>query len=280
MKRVVAVFCVFCLISAGSIAFAQQASDLIAAADAAFDRWTQPFEFDLYQEKLETAVSLWEEALPLLADAELAVRAHVLNRLAQAYFELGEAYLSTTDERVAAYEKGRDYALESLRLDPIFRATEESAGFRAALYAANDIAAIFWYGNAAGKWYDFHQIQAIFGGVLDVLASYERAAELDETYFGGAPHRSLAALIAQAYFVIGMDREDCVAHYERAIELDPHYLETYVNYAQHYAIPTKQTEEALRLLAIVDQGAQDPQLVAQWPLYNFLAIRQAGQLEP
>lgn len=165
------------------------------------------------------------------------MRAHVLNRLARAYFELGEAYLVESSEREEAYGKGRDCALVSLRLDPLFGATEESNGFRAALRSASNVQAIFWYGNTLGVWLNYHQITAIFGGVLDVLASYERAIELDETYLGGAPHRSMAALIAQASFVIGKSRQDSVPHYERSIEIDPAYLESYVNYAEHYAKP-------------------------------------------
>jgi tetratricopeptide (TPR) repeat protein len=278
MKQVAAILCALGLLSVGLVAVCQQATDLIAEADAAFDRWTGPFDFVAYQQKLETAIALWEQALPLLTEEQTDSRAHALDRLAEAYFEMGEAYLTSPDDREGAYKKGSDYALESLRLDPAFRAAEQGDGFRAALSASNDVEAIFWYGNAVGKWYDYHQIQAIFGGVLDVLASYERAIELDETYFGGAPQRSLASLVAQAYFVIGKKRDDCIPHYQRAIEIDPNYLESYVNYAEQYAIPLKKTDLAESLLATLDQLAQDPQVVAKWPLYNYLAIQRAASL--
>jgi len=282
MKQLGMVFCLFTFVWVGVAAAsqdssetaAQQATELIAKADAAFDRWSQPFDFSSYQERLETAVSLWEKALPLIDDT--TTRSHVLNRLAQAYFELGEAYLISGAEREEAYGKGKDYALASLQLDPLFGEIEQRDGFRAALYSASDVVAIFWYGNALGMWLNYHIFTAIVGGgVRDVLACYERAIELDETYLGAAPHRSMAALIAQAYYVVGKSRHDSVFHYERAIEIDPAYLESYVNYAEHYAGPVG--DETLRdeLLTTAMNLAQDPQIMATWPLYNELAIRRA-----
>ena len=283
MKRAVAVLCLFSLVLVGIVAVSQEtakAEDLIAEAAAGFDRWAEPFEFGAYQDRLETAVALWEQALPLIPKDDAASRAHVLNHLAQAYFELGEAYLVEPAEREEAYGKGKDYALASLRLDPLFDATEESDGFRAALHSASDVAAIFWYGNTLGVWLNYHQITAIFGGVLDVLASYERAIELDETYTGGAPHRSMAALIAQAYFVIGKSRHDSVFHYERSMEIDPSYLESYVNYAEQYAGPVGDETLYNDLLATAIALAEDPQVMATWPLYNELAIRRAKTMLP
>jgi tetratricopeptide (TPR) repeat protein len=284
MKRAVAILCLFSLVWTGVSAVSQETSapeDRIAEADAVFDRWTGPFDFAEYRGRLETAVALWQEALPLIPEGDAVSRAHVLNRLAQAYFELGEAYLTEPTEREEAYGNGKDYALASLRLDPLFGETEAADGFRAALRSASDVEAIFWYGNTLGVWLNYHMFTAIVGGgVLDVLASYERAIELDETYLGGAPRRSMAALIAQAYFVVGKSRSDSVVHYERSIEIDPAYLESYVNYAQHYAGPVG--EEALRdeLLATAMELAEDPQIMGTWPLYNELAIRRARTMQP
>ncbi|MEW5826249.1 MAG: TRAP transporter TatT component family protein [Candidatus Bipolaricaulota bacterium] len=278
MKHVVLVFLLVALSAfAGA---ADPAADLLAAADAALAEAQVSFDFDAYRGQLETAISLWEEALPLLAADDRERRAHALNGLARAYFELAEAYLEAPAEREADYKTGSDYALASLRLDPTFVATEAADGFRAALYSASDVGAIFWYGNTIGQWYNYHQIQAIFSGIKDILASYERAVELDETYLGGGPHRSLAAFIAQAYFVLGKTRDECVEHYERAMEIDSSYLETYVNYAEHYAKATGRDELFSQLLATVDELGKDPAVVAAWPFYNYLALRRAAQLRP
>jgi tetratricopeptide (TPR) repeat protein len=283
MKRAVTILCLFSLALAAVSAISQEPSeteDLIAQADAAFDRWTEPFDFTGYRGRLETAVALWQEALPLIPEDDVVSRAHVLNRLAQAHFELGEAYLVDPAEREEAYGKGKDYALASLRLDPLFGETEEAEGFRAALRSTSDVEAIFWYGNTLGVWLNYHQVTAILGGVLDVLASYERSIELDETYLGGGPRRSMAALIAQAYFVVGKSRHDAVLHYERSVEIDPAYLESYVNYAQHYAGPMGERTLYEELLATALGLAEDPQIMGTWPLYNELAIRRAQSMLP
>lgn len=278
MKRRAVGLCVGLMLVLGLGAMGQTVLELIAGANAAFDRWSTPFEFSAYREKLETAISLWEQALPLVPEDDAAVRAHVLNSLAQACFEMGEAYLFAPAEREATYAKGRDYALASLRLDPAFDITDERDGFRAAVASASDVAAVFWYGNNLGQYFSYNPLTAITGGVRDVLACYERAAELDETYMGGGPHRSLAALIAQAFFVLGKSRDEALPHYERSIEIDPNYLESYVNYAQHYAIPKGMTELASSLLQTLSEKAKDPAVVAAWPLYNTLAIRRAESL--
>ncbi len=284
MKRLAAVLCLFSLIltavAAAAEVHAQDFTSVIAEADAAFDRWTGTFKFSAYQERLEAAVSLWEQALPLIVDANVQTRSHVLNHSAQAYFELGEAYLVSPEEREEAYGKAKEYALASLRLDPVFGTTEEEGGFRAALLSARDVTAILWYGNTLGQWLKYHQVTAILGGVLDVLASYERAIELDETYLGGAPQRSMAVLIAQAYFVIGKPRDDAVVHYERPMEIDPAYLESYVNYAQHHARPTGDETLFTDLLATAMQLAEDPQVTAAWPFYSELALRRARTMLP
>jgi len=281
MKRVVVCLSLLSCALIGPAVVAEEGSvptDLIAEADEAFDRWSQPFEFDAYQERLQTAIDLWEQALELLPSDETELLAHVLNHLAEAYFELAEAYLLEPSERETAYGRGKDHALASLRLDPRFDEVEAADGFRAALRSASDVAAIFWYGNTLGVWLNYHQVTAILGGVLDVLASYERAIDLDETYFGGAPQRSMAALVAQAHFVIGKRQDECVSHYERAIEIDPWYLESYVNYAQHYTRPKRNAELTAELLDTALTLALDPEVMAAWPLYNELAVRRARTL--
>ena len=251
---------------------------LLAEAEAAYDRWSGPFDFDTYEAPLRRAIDLWEEALPLLPVEDVETRIGVLNRLSQAYFELALGYLDTAAEKETAFEAGKDAALAALYLDPAVVAAREKDGFRAALRAATDVASIFWYGNNLGQWLNYHKLTAIMGGVRDVEASFERAIELDECYDGGGPHRAMAAFLAQAYFVVGRSRNDAVVHFEQSIELDPTYLENHVNYAEYYARPTGDDVLFDELISTVLSKAEDPETVATHPLYNVLAIDRARAL--
>jgi tetratricopeptide (TPR) repeat protein len=251
---------------------------LLAEAEASYDRWSEPFDFAAYETSLRRAIDLWKEALPLLPADDDATRVEVLNRLSRAYFELATGYLEESREKEAAFEAGKGAALAALELDPAFVETRERDGFRAALRAANDVASIFWYGNNLGQWLDFHRFTAFFGGVRDVQASFERAIELDETYASGGPHRSMAALLVRAYFLVGRSREDAVAHFERSIELDPTYLENCVNYAEYYARPVGDDALFDTLIATVLEAAEEPSVVAAHPFYNELAIDRARSL--
>ncbi len=252
--------------------------EAIAEADRLFDRSGPGFDFVAYEGLLHRAIALWESALLGLAVDNVQSRAHTLNRLAQAQFELATGYLTSRDERVAAFGAGKDAALASLRLDPLFGETEARHGFRAALSSATDVAAIFWYGNTLGQWLNYHQITALFGGVRDVEAAFARALALDETYDAAGPHRALGSLIAQAHFVIGRDRSEAAFHFERCIELAPHHLEARVSYVKDYLIPTGDAGRAQALLGEVLELAQDPMVMSAYPFYNKLSLDQARSL--
>jgi tetratricopeptide (TPR) repeat protein len=254
---------------------------LMDAAWETYDRWNGAFDFLAYEQPLRTSIDLWEEALRALPEDAVQTRSQVLNSLSQAYFELAEGYLIEPQEREEAYAAGKDAALASLRLDPVFVSTEAQDGFRAALLVARDIAAIFWYGNTLGQWLNYHQLTAILGGVRDVYASFQRSIELDEGYDGGGPHRAMASLIAQAHFVPGIAAafDDAVFHFERAIELDPTYLESYVNYAEDYAEKIRDGEDLVAsLLSTLFELAADPEVMAAHPFYNVRAVRRAERM--
>jgi len=251
---------------------------VLAEAERLFDRWTEPFDFDAYEDRLREAIDLWEEGLGGLPESNVQSRSRVLNRLSQAHFELAEAYLTEPGEKETAYERGKDAALASLRLDPAFDETQASAGFRAALRSASDVAGIFWYGNALGQWLNYHKMTAILGGVRDVAASFERSIELDESYDGAGPHRAMASLIARAHFVIGRDRRDAADHFERCIEIAPDHLEAYVSYAEFYARPAGDTDLFDQLIATVLELAEDQTVMDAYPFYNRLAADRARAL--
>ncbi len=272
-KLAIAVVCAILL----SVPALAQTSDLIARADASFDRWSGTFSLSSYRAQLQQAISLYEQVLPNIPLAALQTRSHVLNRLAQGYFELGMAYLSDRDEQEEAYGKGKDYALASLRLDPTFVQTEKKS-FRSALSSASDVKAIFWYGNNLGRYLNFHPLTALSGGMKDVRAAFERAIKLDPTYLGAGPWRALGSFLAQVPTFIGGDPSKARAAFDSAIKIDPSFIENYVDSAEYIAKPAKDwdsfCEETNKALAV---GADETK-VENWPLYNALALDRARHL--
>lgn len=256
---------------------AQSAGQLLAEADALYDRWSDPFDFDAYQADLAAAIDRYEQALPLIPDDASHILASVLNRLARACFELGAAYLSDRDDLETVYRRGKDYALASLRLDPAFRETEAES-FRAALAGASDAEAVFWYGNVFGRYVEFHPLTALMGGMADIKTSFERAIELDEALLAGGPWRAYASFLAQVPEFLGGDMDAAFAAHERALEIGPLYLENAVNFADFVLEPQEDWSRFCAVLTeSIDQGG-DPDVVAEWPLYNTLALRRASEL--
>ena len=265
------------LILCVSLGIFAETNDRIEIADAAFDRWDGSFEFEAYQQRLETALTSYEQLLYLVPEDERQTRAHIANRLSQGYFELGFAYITDRGDQEKAFAKGQAHALTSLRLDPSFLQGEEQS-FRAALESADDAIALFWYGNNRGKYLDFHWLTALSGGMKDVRATFERAIELDEAYFGGGPWRALGSFLAKVPAFLGGDMTQAKAAFERAIELGPNFLENYVDYAEYCAKPEQEWDIFRHELGSVLELAEDPEVMARWPLYNTLALRRAEEL--
>lgn len=265
------------LLACSWVAFGSELSDLLAQAEAVYDRWSGPFDFTAYESELSHALGLWGQALPLIPETDIQTRAHVLHRLAFGYHDYHVYFSETTysgwTSRERLLEISFKYALDRLRLDPDFCAAEEAEGITAALRGSNDAPALFAYGNSYGKWLSHHPREGLLGGVERVLAAFERTLEVDETYFRGGAHFALAALIAQAFFLIPYDFHDAEPLYERALEVNPDNVEALTSYALDYAAAAWNVTLQLELLDRAVERAESPDFVGYDPLYDYLAIR-------
>jgi tetratricopeptide (TPR) repeat protein len=256
---------------------ATDVESLIAEADQLYDRWSGDFDYEAYQTDLEAAIGLYQQALLLLPVEDVAEQSNLLVRLSQACFELSEGYLADLDEVKAAHTLGKDYALAALRLDPDFVTAEEES-FRAALFGAGDVGAVFWYGNTLGRYLEFHPLTAMMGGMRDIQACFERAVELDPTYMDGAPLRSLGSFYAQVPSFLGGDMEQAETVHQQAMAVSTTFLENKVNWADFVLQPIEDWASLCAALQDVLRLAEDPDTMALWPFYNERALRRAREL--
>ena len=255
-----------------------QATELITAADLRYDRWSQAFDYDAYQDDLECAIDLYEQALGTFPQGGSEARFALLIRLSQAHFELAEGYFADVRDAEELYSRGKDYALMALRLDPEFASIEKTS-FRAALSSAADVEAIFWYGNTLGRFLEFHRFTAMRGGVRDVQACFERAVELDPTYMEGGPLRSLASFYAQVPGFLGGDMGHAETLFQQALAVGPTFLENRVNWAEFVLKPQRDWSTLCDAVNTVTAQAEDSTTMATWPLYNRLALQRAQALQ-
>jgi tetratricopeptide (TPR) repeat protein len=276
IRRVVSVWVTLVLLFS-CLALADECDALLARADALYDTQNGTFDFVAYQGRLRESIGLYEQGLALVPESALQTRSATLNRLARAYFELANAYIPTGPDQEAVFVAGKGYALACLRLDPAFVALEATS-LRDALSNANDMEAVFWYGNNFGRYLNYHPLDAILGGMRDVPACYERAADLDETYLAAAPLRSLGCFLAQVPSFLGGDVQRSGNLLTRAMEIAPDFLENAVSLAEWVLRPTGETAAYCSTLRDTIALAADPAVMGAWPLYNELALQRAVTL--
>ena len=156
---------------------------------------------------LESAIGALEDAVGVTAsfdamseDAYTALnipveQKNLVNKLAQAYYTLGDVFLHGQDGAKTAFDSGQLWGLKSLRMNPMFAQIETSGDkFVDAVKQETDVAALYWtYGNWARK-DEFDVLGAVFRNDPPKLeALIERALEIDPAYVSYGAYRSLAA---------------------------------------------------------------------------------------
>jgi len=190
----------------------------LAWADAALDAAIALIPDDgdvavLYNDEgraaLEAAIDVLERAVGVTASfdatSEKAYNAldipieqkSIVNKLAQAYYTLGDVFLYREDAatRKAIFDRGQLWGLKSLRMNPLFAAVEISSNsFTDAVAQETDVAALYWtYGNWARK-DEFDILGAVFRNDPPKLeALIMRALEIQPSYVNFGAYRSIAA---------------------------------------------------------------------------------------
>ena len=258
-------------VTAFSAAQAMGAShSFIAQANTAF---AQRFN----SEEMRAAITYYEQSLPLVP---VQSRAFVLNRLAQCYYELTTFTPGDTREDKKLFEKGKEYGLRSLRLNPKFARLEKD-NFVTAVSYVTDPAALLWTADNWGALFHYTPLQGMVD-VGKVKALYERGVEIDETYWGASFHNALGAMLITLPSFLGGDLEQGKAHLERAIALAPDYLENHVVYAQYWGFTYDMLGKVngIRDKNLIEQEAQFvlSAPIGRWPFWNREAKKEAQAL--
>ena len=210
-----------------------------ASAQSALEA-AQPF-FARYHQDLRDL----DRARDLLqAAAERDPTADVLSALARAWFLLGEFEARTDRDKLAAYERGREF------------------GRRAVAMAPRSEQAHVWYALNSARWAG---TRGLMRAVSVLLTLREEAATIIALNPASVEGHTLAGgLAAELPAMLGGDRALAETHFRRALQADPRRTGTRLELARLY-IATRRYTDAHRELEQV-AGETAPSDLPYWTL--------------
>ena len=188
--------------------------------------------FAAYKVHMEEAIAQYAMAVQGLDTLPIQSRSYVYNRLAQLHYELAKLLILQGDDKGLIQDKlvaGKEYGFSSLALQPGF----DRERFRETLGLVWDVAALVWTADCWGTWLSYNPIEGLIN-LPKIREMYERALQIDESFWGGSAHIGLGALLATSPGFMGGDLDAAVAHFERAMEIDSGYLPASAVYAESY----------------------------------------------
>ena len=226
-------------------------------------------------------------------------QSHLVYKLSQAYYTLGDVFYHEKDGAKEIFTKGQYWGLKGLRNDSDFLAIEGAEGdkdeqFIKAVEEETRIAPLYWtYANWARK----DELDIAWAIARNdppkLLALAERTLEVDETYIAYGPYRSLAAfwggltslpipvwhqdLPKALYYICPVvdapaccsDCADCPRDPDHAA-----YFENRLIFAEFYLMEKREWQAAADVLqSIIDDEAGDT-----YPLYNAYCQELAADL--
>ena len=187
-------------------------------------------------------------------------------RLAQLYFELGNAFAGGGLDALVAFERGKHWGLKGLRMDPEFAQIEQDRGFEAAVAEATDVGVLFWTCLCWLRCAEANPIMAAVSGTpAKVLSMLERCVDIDPQYAMCGPYRALAGFwggLPDLPLTWLRRNLDLALEYScRVMTGDPHCLETSngpdecdrflenrLTFVKYYLLPSGHIEDAVRIL--------------------------------
>jgi hypothetical protein len=252
---------------------AESPMDLIVQAD--FLYMTRYVEEDITQ-----AIALFEAVIPDLNTLSMNSQSYVLNRLSQLCYEASTFSDGNTPEDRVLFEKGKNYGLQSLRLNPEF-AEAENRDFEEAVSYATDASALLWTADNWGKLGEINPIEGLLNQGK-FIALFQRSLEVDSRLWGGSSSNALGSLLIMSPSTLGGDKEAGLDLVYSAIDIDPSYLPNQVVLAEYWGF----TYNFLgQMTGIRDAALIESQLnlvleadIGDWPFWNRHAKENAQVL--
>jgi TRAP transporter T-component len=188
---------------------------------------------------------------------------------------------SEQDRAVYSYERGKQYAVKSLSLNPLFK---DALGkplevFQTHLAQAHktNVPTLFWVGSIWGSWIAASESAEAMADLPWVEALIERVLQLDPSYYYGSAHLFEAILLSARPEQFGGSLPRANEHFKKAMAYGHgKFLMADVYYAQYYARKTLDRDLFVSTLKrVLDTPASvEPDLT----LANTLAQQKAKKL--
>jgi len=172
--------------------------------------------------------------------------------LAYVHFLYGDVRATTTEDKLAAYDRGREIAKRAVELAP------------------KNAEAHVWYGINAGRW-------GLTKGVMRSLFLLPTVRQEADTTLELDPKNLRALALSGNVFLevpglFGGDRAKAEQQFRKALQIDPHFTVARVDLARALIAGARYAEARQELQRVVDERA--PNNIADWTAKDLPRARQ------
>jgi len=172
--------------------------------------------------------------------------------LAYVYFLVGDVRAQSIDDKLAAYDKGRELGKRAVELAP------------------KNPEAHVWYGINTGRW---GQTKGIMRSLFLLPTVRE---EVDATLALDPKNLRALALQGNVFFevprIAGGDRDKAEAVFRKTLEIDPHFTNARIDLARVLIAAGRYGDARAELQKVLDEKA--PQNIADWTVKDAPRARQ------
>ena len=194
---------------------------------------------------LDRARDLLEAALQRERQVETLVA------LSYVYFLQGDVRATTADEKLAAYDRGRELGRRAIELAP----------------KSHD--AHLWYAINTGRWGQTKGVLRSLFLLPTVREEIDVLLELDPRSVRA--HAFAGNVFLEVPRLFGGDREKAAGHFKKAIELDPRFTVARVDLARLHIAEGRWADARRELERVVAERA--PRVVADWTVKDLPRAR-------